>query len=780
MGKNTIAISVLADTKALQKGFSDADGAFNKFAKSAALVGVAVAGIGVAIGVKAVKSASELEQAMGGMEAVFKDQAGMMTEWANKAASSVGLAKSEYANLATVLGSQLKNMGIPFDQLGQKTNELVGLGADLAAQFGGSTADAVGALSALLRGERDPIERYGVSLKQADINARLAEKGLSGLTGEALKQATTMATLELLYEQTADAQGAFSRESTTLAGAQQRLAAGTENLYATLGTALLPAVTAVTAAFGSMINTVQESAGFQALTGNLTAASNAFADFVFSILNGEGAFAGLDIAGALQVAVNQAIGFLGTQGVQGIAEGFLAIRSGITTALFAIAEGVTQNMPAILQTVTELIVQIASSFVDMAPYAMTAGIALITALADSISGTLPNVVAQILTLLPQLVSAITFMAPTLLAAGINLILTLVNAVTTALPQIITALVGILPSLISTIVGMVPTLLAGAITLFQSLIQAIVVILPQLVTQLLGMLPGLVGSLLSMVPMILQAAITLFTSLVQALPVILPQLITAIVNTLPVLIGTILGMLPGILEAAIQLFTALVQSIPVILPLLITAILNLLPTLVSTVVGMIPQLIDAAIQLFTGLVTAIPQIIPQLITAIIGLAPQIVGTILGLIPQLVSAGVNLIGGLVRGLLSAAGTVGRVLLDIAQRAVGSFLAFFGIKSPSRLFMKFGGYMIQGLSKGITGSTGLLTKAMGVVNSTVADGWGGTLTAGRMSLSADGAASARGVVYNVTVNALNATADTGRMIVESVKEYQAVGGRQTVSFA
>src|SRR5690606_20138835 len=84
----------------------------------------------------------------------------------------------------------------------------------------------------------------------------------------------------------ADAQGAFARESTTLAGAQQRLAAGTENLYATLGTSLLPAVTAVTAAIGQMVNKIQESGWFQTLTQNLTSASNTFADFVFGILNG--------------------------------------------------------------------------------------------------------------------------------------------------------------------------------------------------------------------------------------------------------------------------------------------------------------------------------------------------------------------------------------------------------------------------------------------------------------------------------------------------------------
>jgi hypothetical protein len=48
------------------------------------------------------------------------------------------------------------------------------------------------------------------------------------------------ARLQLLFEQTTDAQGAFRRESNTLAGAQERLRAKWENLKDTLGRKLLP------------------------------------------------------------------------------------------------------------------------------------------------------------------------------------------------------------------------------------------------------------------------------------------------------------------------------------------------------------------------------------------------------------------------------------------------------------------------------------------------------------------------------------------------------------
>lgn len=200
---------------------------------------IAAAGAGILkIGYDSLKAASDTEQAFGGIESVFKKNSDTVKKWANDAANSVGLARSEYGNLAVVLGASLKNSGI--ENYAQETRKLIKLGADLAATFGGTTADAVSALSSLLRGETDPIERYGVAIKQSDVNARLAAKGQDKLTGAAKKGAEQLARLELLAEQTGDAVGQFKREANTAAGAQQRLSAKWLNAKDTLGQKLLP------------------------------------------------------------------------------------------------------------------------------------------------------------------------------------------------------------------------------------------------------------------------------------------------------------------------------------------------------------------------------------------------------------------------------------------------------------------------------------------------------------------------------------------------------------
>jgi hypothetical protein len=134
----------------------------------------------------------------------------------------------------------LKGSGFGIDDAAEKTQDLVLLAGDLAATFGGPTSDAVNAISSLLKGERDPIERYGVSLKQADIDAQKLVDAKNGLVFESEKEADMQAALSILYNKTTDAQGQAARESDTYAGVTGRLDAAFKNLQAEVGEALLP------------------------------------------------------------------------------------------------------------------------------------------------------------------------------------------------------------------------------------------------------------------------------------------------------------------------------------------------------------------------------------------------------------------------------------------------------------------------------------------------------------------------------------------------------------
>jgi len=120
------------------------------------------------------------------------------------------------------------------------------IGTDLIKEA--YSPSAVGALSSALKGERDPIERYGVSLKQASIDAKAAELGFTKVGGSFDNEAQQAATLALIMEQTADAHGAFAREGDTLSHQIQVLKAHMGDFAAKAGTLVLPAVTALASA----------------------------------------------------------------------------------------------------------------------------------------------------------------------------------------------------------------------------------------------------------------------------------------------------------------------------------------------------------------------------------------------------------------------------------------------------------------------------------------------------------------------------------------------------
>jgi hypothetical protein len=269
----TLVIKILTDTAQASKGMKDAEKSTGRMAKTMAGVAGAVAG-GLIVG-KVVEfakasgqAASDVEQSMGAIEKVFGANADIVKGWANTAADAVGLSKSQFGDMATVIGSQLKGLGIPLDEATSKTYDLVKMGADLAATYGGTTAQAVEALSATLRGETDPIEKYGVSIKQSTIQSALltkktaeltaaaakagkpfksqadatkaAKDALSKMTPEALTAAKTQTTLEMLTRKTADAHGQFASEADTAAVAQQKANAKYADAQAALGQALLP------------------------------------------------------------------------------------------------------------------------------------------------------------------------------------------------------------------------------------------------------------------------------------------------------------------------------------------------------------------------------------------------------------------------------------------------------------------------------------------------------------------------------------------------------------
>lgn len=182
------------------------------FTGTIAAAGGLFAGVGIFnAGKDALFKAGDLEQSVGAVDAVFKNSADKMHAYAAAASDTVGISENAYNELASVLGASLKNGGTSIDELGDKTNSLIGLGADLASLYGGTTKDAIDAISSALRGEMDPIERYGISLNDAALTAKGLELGIQKTGGAFTTQQKQLITQALLFEQSKDAQGNFAK-----------------------------------------------------------------------------------------------------------------------------------------------------------------------------------------------------------------------------------------------------------------------------------------------------------------------------------------------------------------------------------------------------------------------------------------------------------------------------------------------------------------------------------------------------------------------------------------
>jgi hypothetical protein len=253
-------VSTFKDT-GIKQATSDL-GAFGKQAGNlgsiVGKVGATLAGFGLAAKAvqftsESIDSARDLERNMYSLDTVFGGMAPTMEKFV-KGAHEIGLSQKDAAKASTFLGSVLKQSGFSMADTTKQTQKLVSLGVDLATTYGYDVSEALLGMTALFRGEYDPIEKFGVAMKQSEINSELAARGQNNLTGAARRNAEQIIRMELLYERAADAIGAFTGQSGNLFVEQMKLQAQFENMQASIGTQLLPVMVSLTEALLPLID----------------------------------------------------------------------------------------------------------------------------------------------------------------------------------------------------------------------------------------------------------------------------------------------------------------------------------------------------------------------------------------------------------------------------------------------------------------------------------------------------------------------------------------------
>lgn len=269
-----------------------------------AAVGGAAAGLSVIKG--SIAAASDLGETQSKVNQIFGTEgAAALNKFAATSSTALGQTKQQALDASATFGIFGKSANLQGPELAGFSSGLTTLATDMASFGNTSVEDAIGAIGGALRGETEPIRRYGVMLdadtiamqafnmglvkstvdagKVAQATKALAEqkakaaeaskkygagsqeaayetamvesaqiklgKAMEGVKEKMTPQAKVLATQALLMKQTKDQQGDFARTSGGLANQQRILSAQWGNMKTTLGTALLPAITAVVTKF---------------------------------------------------------------------------------------------------------------------------------------------------------------------------------------------------------------------------------------------------------------------------------------------------------------------------------------------------------------------------------------------------------------------------------------------------------------------------------------------------------------------------------------------------
>lgn len=438
------ATAALGDEVEKNSGpFQNALGKLGGFAKAGGLAiaaGMAAGAAGVAaLATKMVSAGAELEQQLGGSEAVFGEFAKNIQATADDAYTNMGLSQNEFLQGANKMGSLFQGAGFDVQSSMKMSQDSMQRASDVASIMGISTTDALEAVTGMAKGNFTMMDNLGVAMNDTAIGAYAMSKGINKSTSEMSIQEKVGLAQQMFMEKTAKYAGNYAKENDTLAGS---------------------------------INTTKKAFEDFMATGNVTG-------FVESLVN------------TIEIAVPKIVEAL-PKLVTGISSILQAVVPALAKALPTLIPALISAVQGLINALITALPTIIQSLLQALPMFISAFIQLFLALVQA----LPQIIQIIAAAIPQVIKALVdgLTNPEALTAMIMGAIELFLAIITALPQIIVALVDALPVIIDNIVKTITStkfinmMINASIQLFMALVKAI--------PQIIGSLIGAVGKILS--------------------------------------------------------------------------------------------------------------------------------------------------------------------------------------------------------------------------------------------------------------------------------------------
>jgi len=220
-----------------------ADKFANNLSRAMGLAAVAVAGFATKLAIDGVKAASDFEETLSKTRVIFGKSAADIEKWSKTSASAFGQSRTQALDAASQFATFGKAAGLQGKPLTKFSKRLVELSSDFASFYNTSPEEAITAIGAALRGESEPIRKYGILLNDATLKAEALDMGLYSGKGTLEQSAKVLASYKTVLKQSSDAQGDFTRTADGLANGQRTLTAEWDNAQVLIGEALLPVVT---------------------------------------------------------------------------------------------------------------------------------------------------------------------------------------------------------------------------------------------------------------------------------------------------------------------------------------------------------------------------------------------------------------------------------------------------------------------------------------------------------------------------------------------------------
>lgn len=429
--------------------------------KGTALKIAAALGIGAAIksGISAaLNEGASLQQSLGGIETLFKDNATQVIKYADEAYKTTGLSANAYMENVT------------------------GFSASLLQSLGGDTEKAAEVANMAMIDMADNSNKMGTSMESIQ----------TAYQGFAKQNYTMLDNLKLGYGGTKEEMQRLLRDAEKLTGTKydinnlndvyQAIHAIQDNLDIT-GTTAKEASTTFTGSFNAMKAAAHNLLGDLALGEDVEPALIALADtaktffvdnflpMLWNVVKGvpdilESAFELTSAAigenlGSIMDSVPELLQ-MGSDMVMGIynsaLEAIPELLNIVSDIVNGLVESFMQNWPSIFQSGTDFVFQLIDGLVQAAPGILQAGIDLISSLLQTIYSNAPQFISSGFEVVTNLISGIIQRIPGLVDTAINMVTNLVTTIWNNLPQILNAGVQIISSLIKGLVQMIPKVL----------------------------------------------------------------------------------------------------------------------------------------------------------------------------------------------------------------------------------------------------------------------------------------------------------------------------------